>query len=368
MNIGLIVAGYPPDRIGGAELQARQLAEQLVASGHNVTVFTRRLVAGREMTETADGIQIRRRRVIPIPGLRLIWDTCVTAIQVVRQRPRPDVLLCYLTVNSGLTGIVVNFFIGIPAVISIRGNEEYRVASSRLKRLVTKIAYRRASLIAVQTSRIRSELLELFAQSFDENYLAMLRLKLHVVSNGINLPEPTAVQGGNVLYVGRLIENKGVDDLLAAMAGVKHLQTVIVGDGPDRGRLEELAHGLKVSFEGLVGFEDVPRYLKEARMLVLPSRLGDGLPNVIIEAMACGVPVIATRSAGIPDIICHGKTGYLFDPGDRDTLLKLIQSLANDDELHAEIRENALDYVGQYAWSAVIPKVESMLETARSLR
>ena len=87
MNIGLIIAGYPPDRIGGAELQARELAEQLVASGHSVSVFTRRLVADREMTETADSIQIRRRRVIPIPGLRLIWDTCVTAIQVVRQRP-----------------------------------------------------------------------------------------------------------------------------------------------------------------------------------------------------------------------------------------------------------------------------------------
>ena len=101
-------------------------------------------------------------------------------------------------------------------------------------------------------------------------------------------------------------------------------------------------------------------------MLVLPSRLGDGLPNVIIEAMAYGVPVIATRSAGIPDIICHGKTGFLFDSGDRDTLLKLIQALASDDELHATIRENALVYVGQYAWSAVTPKVESMLETARS--
>ena len=50
MNIGLIIAGYPPDRIGGAELQARQLAEQLVASGHSVSVFTRRLVADREMS------------------------------------------------------------------------------------------------------------------------------------------------------------------------------------------------------------------------------------------------------------------------------------------------------------------------------
>ncbi len=279
-------------------------------------------------------------------------------------RQRLDVLLCYQTVNSGLIGVVSAFFTGIPVVVSIRGNEEYRVTSSLLKRMFTKFTYRRASTIAVQTALIKKELLDIFEHCFDDEYMTMLRRKLRVVPNGINLPVSSEGQGTDVLYVGRLIKNKGVDDLLVAMRDQERLKAVIVGDGPDRSRLEVLAGEQDVEFAGIVDFELVPTYLRKARMLVLPSRLGDGLPNVILEAMAHGVPVISTHSAGIPDVIDDGETGLLFEPGDTQMLSDLIQQLASNDELHAAIRDNALDYVGQYAWGVIVPQVVSMLEAA----
>lgn len=366
MRIGLLVAGFPPDRIGGAELQSRQLAEQLAAAGHDITVFTRKLGADRATRETVDGYRIRRRRVLPVPGLRLIWDTSVTALQVIRERSGLDVLLCYQTVNSGLIGIIAKSLSGIPAVISIRGNEEYIVRSSMLKRCTVRSAYRRASAVAVQTPLIEKELLETLGQFFDKGYLSDLRGKLHVVPNGINLPDSNPLAGTKILYVGRLIENKGVADLLSAVRVHNHLETVIVGDGPERSRLERVARGRNVTFAGFVDFSEIPSYLSKARMLVLPSRLGDGLPNVVLEAMACGVPVISTRSAGIPDIINDGVTGLLFEPGDTSKLQELIGCLASDDELHAEIRKNAQNYVNQYSWPNIIPKVEALLADAIS--
>jgi glycosyltransferase involved in cell wall biosynthesis len=80
-----------------------------------------------------------------------------------------------------------------------------------------------------------------------------------------------------------------------------------------------------------------------------------------MEAMSLGVPAIATETAGIPDLVRHGETGYLYEPGDIRQLSIYINQLLSDDELHRKFGESSLQAIQSYSWDAVAPKVERML-------
>ncbi|MBB4040796.1 glycosyltransferase involved in cell wall biosynthesis [Microvirga flocculans] len=152
-------------------------------------------------------------------------------------------------------------------------------------------------------------------------------------------PHPTATSAQwRVLYVGSLESRKGVDLLLRALAlaalGDWHLD--ILGDGPERKRLENLAGtlGLKerVTFKGAQSNESVADAMSRCSVMVVPSRIGprnqtEGLPTVIVEALAHERPVIATRLTGIPEIIIDGVTGWLFEVDDVNGLVRALEDV-----------------------------------------
>jgi len=164
--------------------------------------------------------------------------------------------------------------------------------------------------------------------------------KLRIVHCGIDVTAyrfqsrtPAAVR--EILCVGRLVPVKAQALLLEALATLSipfHL--TLVGDGPDRARLESLTDqlGLRphVTFAGNIGQNAIHTYYQRAHLFVLPS-FAEGLPVVLIEAMASGVPVISTRIAGIPELIEHNVEGLLVPPGRVDCLRDAIQQLLRDE-------------------------------------
>ncbi len=121
-----------------------------------------------------------------------------------------------------------------------------------------------------------------------------------------------------VTFVGNLVAVKGVEVLLGAWASLQRENTelVIIGDGPERGRLMAQAGGLPgIRFAGVLPQDDVATWLGASDLLVLPS-LNEGMPNVIVESLASGVPVVASRVGGIPELVVDGVNGYLAEPGD----------------------------------------------------
>jgi glycosyltransferase involved in cell wall biosynthesis len=360
MNIGLLIGRFPPDLIGGAELQTKQLAAELARRGHDVTVFTRRY-SGRPYRQWQDGYLIRRRNEFPVPGLRMVWDTFPALWNIAHHRPRPQVLLCYQTLNSGLIGVIAQSLLGIPAIVSVRGNREYRLRSSAINRLLVPGIYRRVQYLIVQSPGMLDDLHARLRLAGRVALSDELQNKVRVVPNGVSVLPDGRADGTKVVYVGRLIRNKGVADLILAMRQLPDAQVLVVGDGPDRGRLESLAQGMPVTFVGQVMPSAVINYLRQARVLVLPSHLGDGLPNVILEAMACGVPVVATRIAGIPDLVRHGETGFLFEPGDVQQMATYIGRILEDDTLWRRLGARGLEVVQSYAWDVVLPQVEQLL-------
>ncbi len=151
---------------------------------------------------------------------------------------------------------------------------------------------------------------------------------------------------GLVLAVGRLVEKKGFEDLLEAMNRPElsraDVRCVIVGDGDRRTALEqrsrELGLGSRVTFTGALTQDEVGRWLRRARVLAAPCRVGgdgnqDALPTVLLEALGAGLPVVSTPIAGIPEIIEHGTEGFLVPPSDPTALADALRTLLDDDQL-----------------------------------
>ena len=167
--------------------------------------------------------------------------------------------------------------------------------------------------------------------------------KVHVSYHGLDLAGfPFSTNGRpaqRVIAVGRFASEKGFDDLLRAVGLLAQRGTApeveLVGDGPQAPQLRALADRLgiadRVRFRGWLPFRDVHAAMRAATILVHPSPgLGDGLPNVIREAMALGTPVIATRVAGIPEALDDGRCGVLVPPRAVDTLAEAIAQLLAD--------------------------------------
>ena len=136
--------------------------------------------------------------------------------------------------------------------------------------------------------------------------------------------------GRDFLYLGRLSVEKGLAALMPIWAEVP-ARLLVVGDGPERARLERGAPG-NVRFVGSVPEKEVPDLLRDARALVLPSICYEGAPRTVVEAFAAGVPVVGSRLGAIPTIVEQNVTGMLAGPGRRDEWLSAVSQLLDDGE------------------------------------
>ena len=159
---------------------------------------------------------------------------------------------------------------------------------------------------------------------------------LDVIPNAVDprrLPaEPNP--GDYLLYVGRLSPEKGLLTLLEAVSRLKGVPLQIVGDGPMRRQLDEAVWQLRcedrITFRGYLQGEELSDAYRNAAALVLPSDCYENAPMSVLEAMACGKPVVGSRIGGIPEMVSHEETGLLFPAGDADTLSDHLQTLWTD--------------------------------------
>jgi glycosyltransferase involved in cell wall biosynthesis len=171
--------------------------------------------------------------------------------------------------------------------------------------------------------------------------------RLHIVHCGIDpvlYDRSPSGPGAHLLFVGRLAAVKGVPVLFRALTQVarqcSEVKLTLIGDGPERARLEAEAHSMglggMVHFAGYRSQIEVAEALAGADVLVLPS-FAEGLPVVLMEAMAARLPVVATRIAGVPELVEHGISGLLVSPGDANALAEAIARLLGDAALRVQI-------------------------------
>jgi glycosyltransferase involved in cell wall biosynthesis len=372
VNLALLIGRFPPGVFGGAEFQAEQWARRLSAR-HRVLVVTRRNAPGDVELERRDGFTIRRLPVSRLPLLRTLFDLGRIERAVREAEPCPQLTLCFQTFVSGYAGVRIQRRLGIPAVVWVRGEDEYRLERARTGRLSVPV-WDEAAGVLVQSESNRDRVLEA-VRRLRPAAEARIAAKIEVAPNGIELPDSgllaaaregsgtAAPARGRILAVGRLIHDKGMDVVVDAVAGLQGLLTV-AGDGPERARLEAraLRHGLDARFEGAVARERLDALYRSALCVVLASRRGEGLPNVLIEAFACGRAVVATSVTGVTDLVRDGVNGLLVPPGDplalRDALARLAHERGLAERLGAAARETA----AAFAWERVLPRLEACLE------
>ena len=363
MNLAFLIGRFPPGVFGGAEIQAEGWARRL-ADRHPITVLTRRLDSRLAALETRDGFTVRRLPVAPWPVLRAALDVARTGRAVASLEPRPDLLLCFQTFVSGLAGVRAQERTGVPAVVWVRGEDEYRPAAPTTL-LISVRVWDRARGVLVQSEANRALVMEALRRLAPAR-IAKVAEKIAVVPNGLDLPAPPFARGGRVLVVGRLIRDKGVDVALEAAAGLQAPVT-IAGDGPERARLEAqtLKLGLDARFEGNVGRERLDRLYREAACVVLASRRGEGLPNVLLEAFGYARPVVATPVSGVRDLVTDGVNGLLVPPGDEGALRGALARLFEERGLAERLGGAARGSAERFAWDRVRPALEEALERWR---
>jgi glycosyltransferase involved in cell wall biosynthesis len=235
--------------------------------------------------------------------------------------------------NSGATvGLLASRQLGIGWSFTIHGISEFDYPAGLL--LGAKVAA--ARFVACVSYFGRAQAYRL-VESRDWHKLSIVRCGLALGE----LPpgEPATGPGLRLILVGRLSPEKGIGGLLEALALLPEAERprlAIVGDGPMRAeldaRVEQLGLGDGVTFLGRLPEAETLAEIARSDALVLPSFM-EGLPIVLMEAMALGKPVIATRVAGIPELVTDGETGLLFTPSDWTELAAKISALTNDKEL-----------------------------------
>jgi len=172
---------------------------------------------------------------------------------------------------------------------------------------------------------------------------------MHVAPMGVDL-QTRFIPGmkkdrRGVLYVGRLVAGKGVDDLLnawaAASASVRAQGLTIIGDGNQKKTMQNLSESLdiadSVTFLGSVTHDDLPAYYQQTALLVFPSSGKEGLGLVAIEAMGCDCPVLASDAGSLADVVVEGQTGFVYPMGQTTALAQRLDEIIAAPELRSRI-------------------------------
>jgi len=220
----------------------------------------------------------------------------------------------------------------------------------------------------------------LAVSAFSARTLGAPPSRTHVIYGGADAgrfsPDPAASRRG-VLFVGRLTPHKGLDRLIQALpAGAELLAVGSTGHDqqlPERrypALLARLSQGRAVSFAGPVADADLPQLYRRAAVLAFPSvhrtcygrnvAISELLGLSVLEAMASGLPVVASRLGGLPEVVRDGETGFLVDPGDIDALRERLGMLLGDPALAARMGANARDLVlERFTWAACAQRCET---------
>jgi glycosyltransferase involved in cell wall biosynthesis len=315
-----------------------------------------------------DGPIANEIRALGIPVLDLgmaskwRWDAFWRLYHLLR-RERPTILHTWLF-HANIPGRVLGRLAGIPIVIS---GERTMGMESRwrywLNRLTAPIADR-VTCVSPQVA------------DFVVNHIGIPQDKVVTIPNGIEVPDVERPAAGRqariklglptdqvmVGTVARLDPVKRLDVLLQALRWLPDAYAVIIGDGPERARLMALSEGLgltgRVRFPGQQG--DIWRWLAALDVFALSSDW-EGMSNALLEAMAAGLPVVATEVGGTPDVVVNGATGLLVPPRDPTALAEAIVSLLNDADLRHRMGQTGRERVVQY-FSA-----EQMVERTQAL-
>ena len=389
MKILMLSWEYPPVMVGGLGRHVHALAEAQAAAGHQVTVVTRH-ADGAAYDELVNGVRVVRvpedPPVFPFATELLSWTMAFNhaltraALRVVEQSP-PDVVHAHdwLVAHAAAT---VKHHLEIPLVATVHGTEAGRhqgwlpePTNRAIHSVEWWLTYEARRVIAC-SSYMRWEVTRLFLLPPE---------KVDAIGNGVVLghwdSEPDRVaaarakyagtvrrgaqaalpDGPLVLFAGRLVYEKGVQDLLGAMPRLRRrhpgIRLVVAGTGTHDEQLREQARALRlgrsVAFTGYVPEQDLAALAAAADCAVVPS-IYEPFGLVALEAAAAGTPLVVADVGGLREFVEHGITGLRFTPGDVAALADSVSALLSDEVLARRMSRSARAVLAErYSWTTI---------------
>ena len=378
MRILLVNTGcfqVPPQKGGGQEIHVYNLAVSLAKLGHEVHLIS-------DVTEGAhihDNIVVHRINAPPASfkmGIHgLILNETIGGFFAFKSSFSQLIRGCAVDVihiHGRLAALLLSLIrVKMPIVYTLHDSSPWVCSyDSVMEEKIRKIAY---ATIEIRICR-RSDHIIAVSKTIKDELISRWNIceeKIAVIPSGVdpNFFEPGKNKSDYCLFVGQLTRRKGVEYLIRAVNRLsKNIQCIITGEGPERACLiksvNELDLSSKIVFTGAVPFNRLKSLYAHAGFFVLPS-ISEGLPLTILEAMASGCPVIASRVSGVIDLVEDGHNGFLVEPRDVITLSDRIEVLAGDPKLRMSLGERARETVEKkYSWDSIAERVTAVYKEA----
>ena len=365
---------YPP--IGGGGGNATEsIANELQNVDTEITVLTShyKTLPKYEIKNNVKIIRIwtGRKRKDKCSIFEMFLFIIIALIKSVKiaKKIKPNACLIFFSLPTGPIGWWLKRRLGVPYIISLQGGDVPGFMQSELRlyhflsSFINREIWRSAEYVVANSLGLQK-----LAKKFmlDVNHVMIpAGVDVKKFTPKIKIEVNTKVK---LLFVGRLVNQKGIDVLLDALYKLdsKNLWSLnIVGDGPLKEILNESVFRLKlennVNFLGWKDRNDLPSIYKENDILILPSR-DEGMPNVMLEAMASSLPIIGSRVSGMDQVIINNKNGLLVKPGDSDELHYAIKKLINNKDNIRDMGYASSNLVKiQYTWKISSSSYQQLL-------
>ena len=373
MNIALLSEKYTPD-IGGLAISTERLARLLTSAGHNVRVFSpsSNLLPSEQRTLHSNGVRVSVTR---FGAHKRVDDTLVDWFELITKEHKQesfDVVHAYFLTQAGFVATYAGKYLNIPSVVSIRGNDIERAAFDPSRFSHTMYALQNASAVTTNASELVKKAkafvdreIFLIPNGIDSEHFKPME-RNEGLAEALNINHaPATVSGGEdaassnvpvIGFVGELREKKGIAPILSAYAQINKTHPaslLIVGEvrqGNDKRFFDEfrranpqLSRSIPagpITLTGYISHNDLPSYYSLIDIFVHPS-LRDGMPNAILEAMACEKAVVATSAGGVLDVVKDRENGSIVPANDADALSRAIIELMEDESLRNRLGKSA---------------------------
>jgi phosphatidyl-myo-inositol alpha-mannosyltransferase len=353
---------YSWDAPGGVQVHVRELAARLIDRGHEVIVLAPARQRPTDDFVHSVGGPIRipyQGTVAPICP----WPWSAWRVRRERMTFQPDVVHAHEPLVPS-TSMYVALGSEAPVVATFHAYAE-RSRLFDVAAPVLRFVWRRIALPVAVSEAAASFVGDRFGD------------RIRVVPNGVDIdlfgeaePPPDRPPGRRILWVGRLDPQKGFPVAVRAFGRLARdfpdVSFVVVGDGPDRPAVEMLPADLRarVDMVGAVPHAELPKYLSAANVFVAPSLGQESFGMVLIEAMAVGLPVVASDIAGYREVARDGVQGLLVPPGDPEALAGSLHRVLEDGELAMRLRTAGRVRALEFSWARVVDRIEAVYKEA----
>lgn len=354
MRIGILTDAFPP-AVGGMEVFAGQFVRELAAADPVTLVDVYAFEAGED--ERSGDLRINRCDVV---GSLARWRRGILCIR----KHDFDVVHSLTLYPSGMVAAVADRLgFASQGFVTVYGTDALGIADDPTRSLLRRFIFRSVSEVLFFSGSTRRKTHAAYPCSFESRTIYPGRPSLSTTDEPVDMPETDG--SFTVVTVCRLVERKGIADLIAAVAALPDVALWIIGGGPQRGTLEREVRrrnvGNRIAFVGEVDHDCIAHYYRAADVFCLPSvhleDAGDveGLGLVFLEAQQLGLPVVGTDSGGIPEAIADGESGFVVEESSPEALRTAIKRLAADSDLYREFSENAVEFVERrFSWERCV--------------